>query len=145
MDNEFSIEREMQINNTRVKVYMLVMALFIVAPRLLGFVFIMGGIGGFFHALEVWYDKTRPLYGKVAFFTLTPAFWLLAFGFGTQKPLLILIGLMITFVISITDFFFRRKKTIVGIVLDWITVMMIATMFYSVATGRTPIGVDMWH
>ena len=137
------IQQKAKIEDTIEYACWICLALFILAPRLLGFFFCIGALGCMSSSLSVWMDKERTTLHKVLFYAEWLVCWLLTFGFGCQTKGLIIAGLSLALGTSITELVTNYGKKSLFPRLFWLLCYII--MITSVLNGTVQIGIDMWH
>ena len=107
MDWDSSTEKKTGLFKKQMHLILLIIILFVFAPRLLGFVFVLSAIGGLMEAPAVLRDEYCPAYIKISRGIEIISAWLLTFGFGFQKDNLIITGLSLLVFQSIIDWYIR--------------------------------------
>ena len=139
MENS-EIRQAAKVNDTIEYSCWICLALFILAPRILGFFFGIGALGCINGSLSVWQNKKRSTLHKVFFYAEWLVCWLLTFGFGCQTKGLITAGLALAIVTSVTELVTNFGKKSLFPKVFWLLCYFF--MMTAVLNGSTQIGVD---
>ena len=144
MDRDSSTEKKTGLFKKQMHMILLIIILFVFAPRLLGFVFGLSAIGGLMEAPAVLRDEYCPAYIKISRGIEIISAWLLTFGFGFQKDNLIITGLSLLVFQSVIDWYIRYMIKVSWSAIAYLFFALLVCMLYMVAAGVAPVGVVEW-
>ena len=145
MEEKYSTEKGTKLFKQQMHVILVIIILFVFAPRLLSLVFGLCGVSALLVARRLMNDEFCTLPDKIDHGLITTTAWLLTFGFGFQNVPLIIAGLALIVIKSVIglvgDMVYKRDWSPV----EYLCLAVFVCMLYLVASGKAPIGVDLWH